>query len=165
MTLRETLRWALAGLGGLLVGLLALAYAGLSLWSWKKDERFETVLVIENLSGQPVHDIEIAHNGEVVYRTRRLDPQEIFALSELNPLKGPDAQQRRGDIYSMEAKAAVAFLRDPTGREERHEFNAGGHSDISRHKCLFIIAITPRSIDAPKCIVIESPKRQTKPKN
>ena len=165
MTLRKTLKWMLAGLVVRLVGLLALAYVGLSLWSWMEDRRFETILLIENRSGQPIHNLEIAHNGEVVFTYSMLNADKMIVLSELHPFKGPNAQQRRGDVYFVEAKAAIAFLRDPTGREERHEFDAGGHGGISRRKCLFMIAIAPRSVDATKCIEIESPEYQTKPKN
>lgn len=164
MTFRKALKWTAWTFAGL-IGLLAIAYAGLHLRRWQEDERFETVLVIENLSGGRVHKVEIAHNGEGVYRTGYLDPQEKFALSELNPLRGPEARPRRGDIYSAQAKAAIVFLRDPTGREERHDLDVGGHSDIFRYKCLFVISITPQSVEANKCIEIKSPKRQTRPKN
>ena len=165
MALGKTLKWTLAGLGGLLVGLLALAYGAFSLWSWRENERFESVLIIENRSAQPIHNLEIAHNGEVVFTKSLLNADKMLVLAELNPFKGPNAPQRRGDVYFVDAKAGISFMRDPTGSEERHEFHAGGHGDISRYKCLLMIAITPQSIDVTKCIKVETPKYQTKPKN
>ena len=165
MTLRKALKWT-AWTFGLLIGLLAIAYAGLHLRRWQEDERFETVLVIENLSGQRVHGVEIAHNGEGVYRTRYLDPQKKLVLSALNPFKGPNAQRRRGDVYDLQAHAEIAFLRDPGGPEERFAFNAGGHQDgFNFNKCLISVAITPQSVETRKCVRMETPKPQAKPKN
>jgi hypothetical protein len=160
MTPRKTLKWTLAGL----VVLLALVYAGLHVWRWMDDKPYETVLVIENRSGQPVHNLEIAHNGEVVYQTRRLDPHKIIALANLDPLEGPEAEPPSTDIRLATARAAVSFTRVPGGQEERLAFSAGGHH-LSLDKCLIAITITPQSIERRGCIWMSKPKQQTKPKN
>jgi len=161
MRLRKVLLWT----GGGFAGLLALAFAALVYWAWTIDERFDTTIVIENRSGQPIHDLSIAHNGEVVYRARGLGPHEGLALAHLNPFKGPNAQRRRGDVYDLQAHAEIVFLRESGGPEQRHQIDVGGHSDHVRYECLFSVSITPQTVDATKCIEITLPKIQTKPEN
>jgi hypothetical protein len=163
MTLRKTLAWILLSLASLAGLLVVLRVVG-EIERWLALESYETVLAIENLSGQPIHNLEIAHNGEVVYRQRRLDRHELIALSNLNPTKGPEAKTPDRDIRLALAQAAIAFQRDSGGPEERLAFNAGGHH-LFPDKCLITIAIMPQSIEKRGCIWMSKPKRQTKPKS
>jgi hypothetical protein len=160
MRLRKVLLWA----GGGFAGLLALAFIAVHVADWRTLEKYETIIVVENQSAQPIHNLEIIHNGEVVSRLKRLGSQETFALSGLNPLKGPEAKPPSTDIRLATAHAAIAFQRAPNGPEVRFTFDAGGHH-LFPDKCLIIIAITSQSVGAQKCVWMKTPKPQAKPKN
>jgi hypothetical protein len=162
MTFRKTLKltaWTFGGLAGLFV----FAYAALAVWSWSVDERYETVLVIENLGGQPVLNLTIAHNGGTVYQRQRFDSHEIFALSNLNPIRGPTAHIPDGDIGMAKSKISIAFQRESDGLEDRIGFETDWHYRYGK-KCLLMASITPRSIEHRKCVWMSKPEWQAKPK-
>ena len=160
MALRKTLKWTFAGLAVL----FALAYAGLHVWRWGVDERYETVLVIENLSGQSVHNLKIVHNGGAVSQVRRLDPREIFALSNLSPLRGPKARIPDGDIGIATSHVVIAFQREPDAREDQLDFETDWHTRYGK-KCLLVTVIWPEFIEQRQCLWMEKPEWQAKPKN
>lgn len=160
MTLSKGLKWGAVGA----MGLFALAYATTHVVRWNVYPTFETTLLFSNQSGQALRNVEIAHNGEVVFKQKLLTPGENIVLAGLDPFRGPRAQPRRGDVYGTEATGAIAFARDPDGKAERHEFSAGGHSEVIKVKCLFVVSITSESVKGHECTQVQPLKRQATPK-
>jgi hypothetical protein len=134
------MRWALrtAAAGLFVLGLFFV-------WWRFFHSPYETILVLENHSGQTVHAIKVSHNNRVVYRVAYSRDGVGVAIMGLDPLKGLDPRNTLGHPNRVDAWFTISFRREAGSEEESHTFDVpqGEYAE----KCLLVIAITPRSVE------------------